>query len=337
MSKERIVIVCPGRGSYTRDTSNYLSQHSKNITQEIKWMDEERDKHDKPLITYLDSLPFKSRIHMVGENASSLIFACSLSDFYSLDTAKYETVAITGNSMGWYTSLVLSGSLNVENGFHLIETMGSMMKDKIIGGQLIYPIVNDNWEINQRASDSVTDAIKNKDMYISIKLGGYIVVGGQLHHLKALSKDLPKINKYPFIIPFHAAFHTPLLDQVSKSALKLINPSIFNKPQIPLIDGRGNIWTPYSTDSYKLKNYTLSSQVLNTYDFSSSINVALKEFCPDKIFLLGPGNSLGGVVGQILVNNKWLGLSSKKDFTSLQSHDPFIISLGLPEQRELLL
>ena len=336
MNKERIIIVCPGRGSYSRETSNYLSQHGKNITQKIKWMDGERHRTDKAPITYLDSSQFKSKIHMVGENASALIFACSFSDFHQLDDEKYEIVAITGNSMGWYTSLVLSGSLNLETGFHLIETMGSMMKDEIIGGQLIYPLVDNNWVTDEVVSDKVLTAIKDRGLYISIKLGGYIVVGGQLKQLKALSEVLPKVDKYPFIIPYHAAFHTPMLDQISKSALKLIDTSIFERPKIPLIDGRGDIWTPFGTDTNSLRDYTLSYQVINTYDFSSSINVALKEFCPDRIVLLGPGNSLGGVVGQILVNLKWLGLSSKKEFTSLQSSDPYVVSLGLLEQRKLL-
>ena len=80
----------------------------------------------------------------------------------------------------------------------------------------------------------------------------------------------------------------------------------------------------------------MGHQVLNTYDFTSSINVGLKEFCPDMIILLGPGNSLGGPVGQIIIDNTWLGLQSKKDFIDLQANNPFILSLGIPEQRNVL-
>ena len=64
--------------------------------------------------------------------------------------------------------------------------------------------------------------------------------------------------------------------------------------------------------------------------------MALKEFCPDLLVLLGPGNSLGGVVGQILIDNKWKGLESKKDFLDLQASDPFMLSVGIPEQRKIL-
>ena len=336
MNKKRIIIICPGRGSYTRDTANYLFQYGNKAQGHINWMDNQRIKNGKTSLTELDSQPFKAKNHMVGENASSLIYACSLADFLLIDKEKYKIVAITGNSMGWYTSLVISGAIKIENGLHLIEIMGSMMKDGLIGGQLIYPITKDNWQIDNDLYQIVLEEIQKTGAYLSIKLGGYLVIGGRESALKVLSKKLPRIEKYPFIIPYHAAFHTPLLKSISNSALDLIDPSIFMKPSIPLVDGRGKIWSPFSTDPIALMDYTLKHQVLNTYNFSSSISVALKEFCPDKLLLLGPGNSLGGPVGQIIIENNWLGLKSKKDFTKLQAVDPYILSLGIPEQRALL-
>ena len=67
-----------------------------------------------------------------------------------------------------------------------------------------------------------------------------------------------------------------------------------------------------------------------------SMSVALKEFCPEKILLLGPGNSLGGAIGQIIVEHGWNGIHSKNDFIMQQGKDPFLISMGLEEQRKLI-
>jgi len=336
MNKKRIVVVCPGRGSYTRDTSNYLHQYGAIAKKQIKWMDAQRDEQERPSLTKLDSQIFRAKTHMVGENASALIYACSLADYLSIDTNKYEVVSVIGNSMGWYTSLALSGAITIEDGFHLIDTMGSMMKDEIIGAQLIYPIINDNWQIDQKIFEMVLSEVHQEGAYISIKLGGYLVIGGEKRMLQKLSKKLPLQEKYPLVIPYHAAFHTPLLESISRSAFEIINASIFNRPSIPLIDGRGHIWSTFSTEPLELTKYTLGHQVLHTFDFTSSLTVALKEFCPDMLVLLGPGNSLGGAVGQILIENKWLGLETKKDFSDLQVNDPFIVSLGITEQRELL-
>ena len=110
----------------------------------------------------------------------------------------------------------------------------------------------------------------------------------------------------------------------------------FQKPIIPLVDGRGYIWSPWATDSNDLWNYTLGHQVCKTYDFTMAINVAIKEFCPDKLVLLGPGNTLGGPIGQIIAGQNWQDISCKKDFTNRQKTDPFLISLGIPGQRNLI-
>ena len=40
MSKKRIAVICPGRGSYTRDTINYLQQNGNPAKEYVKWMDE---------------------------------------------------------------------------------------------------------------------------------------------------------------------------------------------------------------------------------------------------------------------------------------------------------
>ena len=211
-----------------------------------------------------------------------------------------------------------------------------MMKDELVGAQMIYPIVDDAWNIDQNMKDLVMSELSNAGAYLSINLGGFIVIGGDKSAIKKLSKILPAKDKYPLIIPYHGAFHTPLLESISQSARKLIDPSFFNKPSIPLIDGTGKVWSPYASDPNQIMEYTLGHQVQNTFDFNSSVTVALKEFCPDKVILLGPGNSLGAPVGQILIGNNWLSLKSKQEFSNHQLADPFMISMGLRDQRKML-
>ena len=336
MPREKIIVICPGRGSYSRETSGYLKKYLNPSLPEINFIEKRRKIKNQLSPLELDSLPFRAKVHMVGENASALIYACSLMDFTSIDREKYEIIAIAGNSMGWYTALALSGAVLNENAFELIDIMGSMMKDKIIGGQLIYPIIDKTWQIDNEKTLFVIDAINKVEAYVSIYLGGYIVIGGDNQSLKNLKKILPPIDDYPFQIPYHGAFHTPLMNTISKNALGIFPSSFFSKPTIPLIDGRGIIWESYSTNPQDLYDYTLGAQVTKPYDFTKSITVAMKEFCPDKIVLLGPGNSLGGAVGQIVVQNDWKNINSKKIFLSNQNQDPFLISMGIAEQREIV-
>ena len=155
MNKKRIVVICAGRGTYTRDTIKYLTHCNKESASLIKWRDQKRQADGRPSLTDLDSSPFKSKTHMLGENASSLIYACSMKDFLAINQKKYEIVAFTGNSMGWYTALALAGVFTYKTGYRVIEKMGSMMEGNIIGGQIIYPIMDDEWRIDNDSKDKV--------------------------------------------------------------------------------------------------------------------------------------------------------------------------------------
>ena len=336
MKKIRTLLICPGRGSYTKRESGYLNLNKKYNQDIIDWMDKQRVSKGLKQLKELDLMPFKSSIHMSGENASTLIYACSISDFYSLSKKNFDFVCVIGNSMGWYTALAISGAISINNSYKIVQRMGSIMDSKGVGRQLIYPIIDDNWQIDGDFTKYITSQIKKTKNFVSIKLGGYVVVGGEKKSIDRLSNILPKKGVFPQIIPYHAAFHTPLLKKISNKIKKEIRPSIFSKPSIPLVDGFGRAWSPFSSNPNDLWSYTFEDQILNTFDFTSSLGNAIKEWCPEKIILLGPGNSLGGPIGQVLINNKWLGYKSKKDFTFLQKVDPFLLSMSQKEQRTII-
>jgi [acyl-carrier-protein] S-malonyltransferase len=342
MSKKRVVVVCPGRGSYTKESLGYLRNRN-NIVNDLTQLNQWRKDWDEPSITALDEeTEFKISLHTKGEHASPLIYSCSRADFLEINQDEFEIVAITGNSMGWYLALSFSEALDLKNSFQLIQTMGSMMKSGLIGGQIIYPIIDENWRHDSKSYALVIKTIEdiNKkgghELYISIRLGGYLVIAGNKVGLSELLKELPKIENYPFQLVNHAAFHTPMLDEISDQAFIALKDLEFRKPKIPLIDGRGHIWQSYSTSVKDLYRYTLGFQVTETYDFSKAITVALKEFCPDHLVLLGPGNSLGGAIGQIMIENRWFDFSNKEDFVNRQKTKPFLISMGLEAQRKLV-
>lgn len=333
--KERVVVICPGRGTYTKETLGYLRKFKPQLSSFINSLDEKRIGLNAPSLSALDDEPvFKPQLHTKGENASALIYACSYADYLSLDFNQYEVVAVTGNSMGWYIALAVAGALNVDSAFTLVNTMGSMMKNQLIGGQLIYPLCDENWHLLPARKALIDTAIKavnqlpDCEAHVSINLGGYIVIGANQNALNYLLKSLPKIENYPFQLINHAAFHTPLLQGISAKAFQELSLELFQRPSLPLVDGRGHIWQNYATDLLELYNYTLGHQVIEPYDFTKAITVSLKEFCPDRLILLGPGNSLGGAIGQILIENKWLDICSKSEFTERQKLDPFLLSVG---------
>jgi malonyl CoA-acyl carrier protein transacylase len=343
--KKRVVVICPGRGTYNKEELGYLQRLHPDKLDIVKTIDAYRSKKKQVSIYDLDTAEqYNMREHTAGENASALIYACAISDFKSINKDEYDVVAVTGNSMGWYIALAAAGALKANAAIDLINTMGSMMTDGLIGGQMIYPITDDNWVLAQQVNDMTeqalldTNNIEGCDVYISIKLGGYVVFGGNKKGLIELEKALPKVqDRYPMKLFNHAAFHTPLLNEISLKAKSILPTSLFNVPNVPLVDGLGQIWQPYSCNVQELYNYTLGKQVVDTYDFTKAIEVAIKEFAPDKLIILGPGSTLGGAVAQSLIKQKWLGMENKEAFISRQKTDPFILAMGLTEQRKLVI
>jgi acyl transferase domain-containing protein len=143
----------------------------------------------------------------------------------------------------------------------------------------------------------------------------------------------PEQERYPLRLANHAAFHTPLQQPIAVRGQELLDQSLFRRPDLPLIDGRGKIWTPFASDPAALRDYTLSQQVVTPYDFTRAIQVGVKEFAPEALIILGPGTTLGGATAQALIAIGWQGLTSKADFIARQKDDPAILTMGMAEQR----
>lgn len=339
--KQRAIVICPGRGTYNKEELGYLSKFHSDKTEFVEHIDAYRASQKQPAISELDSMEkYSMRIHTAGENASALIYACAHCDFKSIND-NYDIVGVTGNSMGWYIALAVAGAVKSYGAIELINTMGSMMTNGLIGGQVIYPIVDHRWQkdtARQQEIIRLIDDINQREdcqLYMSIYLGGYLVFGGDKNGLQALQEQLPVIDdRYPMNLFNHAAFHTPLLNDISEKAKQLLSQELFHCPEIPLIDGRGHIWQPYATDREALYDYTLATQVTEPYNFSKAIEVAIKEFAPDKLIILGPGATLGGAVAQCLIEHNWQGLTCKSDFIDRQKDEPVILSMGIDEQRQ---
>jgi hypothetical protein len=142
-------------------------------------------------------------------------------------------------------------------------------------------------------------------------------------------------GRFPLPLPGHAGFHSAMQAPVSQRARASIGPEDFHGPAIPLIDGSGRIWRPHATDPEALWDYTLGAQVVETYDFTAAMRVAVREFAPDRVIILGPGETMGSAVAQSLIAERWRGLDSKTAFTRAQAADPFVLAMGRDDQRQL--
>lgn len=338
------VVVCPGRGTYNRAELGYLRDHFPDPAQ-LACFDGIRRAAGRPALTELDAAErFSVARHTQGDNAAALIFAATVGDFETIRRAGVEVVAVTGNSMGWYSALACGGAVSVADGFRIADTMGTLMQRSPVGGQLVHPCMDDDWRPRpERRAELLAHvaniaAAEGATLYPSIDLGGMLVLAGDEAGLAAFERSVePVQGRFPLRLANHAAFHTPLMRPVSDQGREALPVELFGDPTLPLVDGRGAIWWPGTVRAQELRDYTLGTQVVERYDFTSAIAVAAREFAPDMFIVTGPGNTLGGAVAQSLILAGWKGIGSKSDFQALQRREPRLLSLGLVEQRETLL
>ena len=344
MSRKTAVVICPGRGTYTKTELGYLARHFADKAL-LAGFDASRSAQGQETLTALDgAASYSVAKHTRGDNASGLIYACTLGDFRAIDPAKIDVVAVTGNSMGWYSALACGGALTAEGGFQVVNTMGTLMQEALIGGQIIYPFMGDDWlpdmakKADLMALVAEIGARPGHVLGLSIDLGGMLVLAGNEDGLKAFEAAVPPVQgRFPMRLANHAAFHSALQAPVAERGRARLAPSLFGQPKLPMIDGRGVIWWPGATDTERLWDYTLGHQVTEPYDFTTALRVAAREFAPDMFIITGPGTTLGGAVAQSLILANWRGMGSKADFQSQHATAPILASMGMDDQRATVL
>jgi|TARA_R110002126_G_scaffold291807_1_gene459712 acyl transferase domain-containing protein len=342
--KKRALVIAPGRGTYNKPELGYLSRHHSDKAELIAKIDDYRSAKGQTTISDLDGRDaYSIKEHTRGDNASPLIYGCAYADYLAINRDEYDIVGVTGNSMGWYIALACAGALSFDNALDLINTMGGLMQDSLIGGQLIYPFIDQDWRMQHDQKQHLLSLIEEINaredctLAVSIMLGGMLVYGGNQAALGALKDKLPPLDdRFPLILPNHAAFHTALQKPIAAKALQIFDADMFANPTTPLIDGRGHIWRSHATQASAIFDYTLGHQVYEYYDFTAAVQVSVKEYAPDCLIILGPGTTLGGAVAQSLIDINWEGMDSKAAFSARQKSSPYIIAMGIDEQRQLV-
>ena len=340
-AKQTAIVVCPGRGTYGAGELGYLNKYHSDKAQILSAVETGR-MPDQISISDLDGQgTFNADLHLPGDNASALIYGCALGDFHAIDRDRFDIVGVTGNSLGWYMALACAGAVSLDDGARIVNTTGRLMHEQATGGQVVYPIVDEDWQASAENIARVDAALNHGKGTItaSIKLGGMMVFAADETGLDYLMKTLPKSGVFPLRLPYHGAFHSAAMKPIADAARAQLSADLFTQPRIPMIDGRGAVYMPGAVNLDALYDYTLGHQIEQTYDFTRAIEICAQEFAPDVYIVLGPGTTLGAPAAQSLIGLGWDGLSGKENFKTRQNADPILlspilISMGLPSQRK---
>ncbi|MBL8754079.1 MAG: ACP S-malonyltransferase [Planctomycetes bacterium] len=330
MSKPTAVLFCPGRGSYGKDELGFVGRTLRPgpLTEALDACDAWRRSQGRPTLREIDGADkFRPGLHLDGENAAELIWFGTLAHMEQL-AERYEIVAVAGNSMGWYTALPASGALDPVSGWRLVATMAALQK-QVKGGQVLMTNVDDEWRASMElkvATLAVLDALRDRGAETfcdySIRLGGHVVLAGTEAAITEMLTRLPKAKlgdrEFPFRLAGHGPFHTPLCQPVSEQAQAMLADLPVAMPRCHLIDGFGNVHSPWSADPRELLRYTLREQVTETFDFTACVRTAMREFQPDVLLCAGPGASLRAPVGHTVLAEGWRGITDKQALIAAQ-------------------
>ena len=337
--RPRAVIACPGRGAYGAGSLGSLpADHPA-----VERAESLRAEYGlEPLLELDGAASFDPLRHLRPANASALIFMVSLLDAERA-AEDHEVVVVIGNSLGWYSALAIAGALSFDDGFRLVQEIALLQEEPLpvggSGGQVIYPLTDADWRPAPDQRAAVAGVVEGHDdgngtgrIYESVDLGAYTVLAGDDAGVATLIDRLPPVKigerLFPLRLAMHGPYHTPLVEHVSTRASERLVSLGWRAPSIPMIDGRGARWSPWSTDPLVLRDYTLGEQLTTPFRFAASLRVALREYGPDVVVLPGPGNSLGGICGQLIVAEGFHGLHSRADFErAQQAGAPVVLSM----------
>jgi acyl transferase domain-containing protein len=326
VKKPTAVLLCPGRGSYTKDELGFLKRTVRPgpVADALAACDDWRRSQGRQPLSEIDGAEkFRPGLHLDGENAAELIYFGTLAHVELL-RERYDITAVAGNSLGWYTALPVSGALDATNGWRLVATMAALQK-QVAGGQVLMTNVDEEWQPSLEllvATRAVVDALRDRGEEtfcdFSIHLGGHEVLAGTEAAVTALLTHLPKVKvgerEFPFRLAGHGPFHTKLCAATSQQAAAMLADLPLRMPRCHLIDGFGNVHSPWSADPSELLHYTTHAQVLETFDFTACVRTAMREFQPDVLLCAGPGTSLRAPVGHAVLAEGWRGM---RDNTAL--------------------
>jgi hypothetical protein len=96
----------------------------------------------------------------------------------------YSTFGNSRLPMIWVRSIVARStwsawvrSFFARSSARLVETLGHYQAGNVIGGQLMYPTVDDTWRPSAAYAAPIAAALDHPGVHVSIRLGGTIVLG----------------------------------------------------------------------------------------------------------------------------------------------------------------
>ena len=245
------------------------------------------------------------------ENTQPAVFLVSYSIFetikretnINLNNAKY----FAGHSLGEYSALSTSGSIDFENTIKLLQIRGRSMQNAVPKGEGgMLAVLGADIENIKNLLD------ENKKKYECFLANdnskGQVVLSGKNQDLNLLVEDLNKNSIKSIKLSVSAPFHCKLMSPSTEIMKPKINQLTFNIPQNSIVS---NVTAKETKDPYEIKDL-LIRQIESPVKWRESIlymaNKGVKKFVE-----IGPGKILSGLIKRIDRNLELISVNDIDD------------------------
>ena len=233
-----------------------------------------------------------------------------LSEEFGLSLKSYKYFA--GHSLGEYSALVSSESLNFSDGVYLLNERGKAMQEAVPLGKgsmiAILGLMTDEIQnlINNRENKKGICEIANDNA------DGQVIISGDKENIKDFQIQLKKKNIKTIPLKVSAPFHCFLMRPAAEKMKEKINKTNFKPPKINIIS---NVTAKPENDVENIKKL-LIDQIYSTVKWRESIlnmyNEGIQNFVE-----IGPGKVLTGMVKRTIKGVNCFSINSIADMKNL--------------------
>jgi len=199
---------------------------------------------------------------------------------------------VAGHSLGEFSALVASKTLNFEDGLILVSKRANAMEEACAQNPgTMAAIIG----LNNEIIENVCNEVKGIITTANYNCPGQVVVSGQKKSVEKAC-ELLKINgaKRVIMLPVGGAFHSPLMNSAKNTLTEEIEKINFNTPICPIYQNFSN--NP-ETNPVKIK-FNIIEQITSPVKWSQCIEKMIKNGT-NKFIEVGPGKVLQGLVKKI--------------------------------------
>jgi len=211
-----------------------------------------------------------------------------------------------GHSLGEYSALVASGTLNFKDAVKLVKTRGKLMQEAVPEGKgAMAAILGMKKEDIEECINSLSGLIVSVANYNSPKQS---VISGKKEDVeKAVSSLMEKGARKAVMLPVSAPFHCEMMKPAEEKLAPLLDETHFKKSFFPVV---ANVDAEETNGADEARE-KLKQQVSRSVLWQQSIE-EMKKKGIDTFIEIGPGKVLSGLVRQILSDIRIFYVEDKK-------------------------